>query len=109
MNRRMKTRKGKILMNDVLFGGGNSSVQIARTSKGEYTWEEKLYFLGNDMRSIKKVLVNLLKSRAILEHCLGQEVIPTEEMAAHLKSLQAQVDKAVMLRSVGMAKEQSGE
>ncbi len=82
-------------MNDVLFGGGNSSIQIARTSKGEYTWEQKLYFLGNDMRAIKQVLRNLLKSRAILEHCLGQEIIPTDEMASHLKSLEAQVQKSV--------------
>jgi len=83
------------MQTDVLFGGGNSSIQISRNGKGEYTWEQKLYFLGNDMRSIKKVLVNLLKSRAILEHMLGQEVVPTENMSAHLKSLEAQIAKSV--------------
>ena len=94
---------------DVLFGGGNSSISIARTRKGEYTWEQKMYFLGNDMRSIKKVLVNILKSRAILEHFLEQKIIPTEEMSAHLKSLQAQVEKAVILRSAEASKDAPGE
>ena len=76
-------------------GGGNSSISVAKNSKGEYTWEEKLYFLGNDMRTIKQVIAKILKTRAILEHGFGQKVVPTEEMSKYLQSLEAQVEKTV--------------
>ena len=83
------------LLSELPFGSGNSSIQIARTSKGEYTWEAKLYFLGNDMRTIKKAISNILKTRKILEHSLGQRLIPTEQMSSYLKTLEAQVEKSV--------------
>ena len=77
------------------ISGGNSSLQLARTSKGDYTWETKLYFLGNDMHTIKRMVANILKTRAILEHTLGQKVIPTDEMSKYLASLETMVEKAV--------------
>lgn len=75
------------------IGGGNSSVEVSRNAKGEYTWAIKVYFLGNTMQQIRRSLENVLKARVILEHVLGQEIVPTDEMAATLKTLEEAVKK----------------
>lgn len=96
-------------MENVLFGGGNSSLSLARTSKGEFTWEMKLYFLGNDMRSIKQVLANILKTKAILEVALDQEVMPTEKMSRYMQKLRIQVRKTVSSQNAEDALKHSGQ
>lgn len=96
-------------MENVLFGGGNSSLQLARTGKGDYTWEMKFYFLGNDMRAIKQVIANILKTRAILEASLDQEVIPTEKMSNYMQSLTAQVRKTVSSENAADALRGNGQ
>jgi len=74
-------------MSDFYPYGSNSSIDINRNSKGEYTWGIKLYFLGHDMRIIKQVITNIIKAKSILEAQLGQKVIPTEEMSEYEKEL----------------------
>lgn len=86
-------------MMDSIIAGGNSSISLSRTSKGDYTWEMKLYFFGNDLRAIKAILARIGKARAILEHQLGQKVIPTEKMSNYLRSLEAEVENVVSSES----------
>lgn len=69
------------------LAGGNSSIEVNRTAKGDYTWSLKLYFLGHDMRMIKQMISNIIKAREILETQLGQKIIPTEEMSTYNKKL----------------------
>lgn len=78
------------------IGGGSSSLEITRTTKGDYTWSVKLYFIGNDMRSIKHVITNIVKARAILEHQLGQKIIPTDEMKAYERELSELAEKSAL-------------
>lgn len=84
-------------------------MSLARTSKGDYTWEFNLYFLGNDLRTIKGVVSKVAKTRAILEHTLGQKVIPTERMSAYLKSLEADVDKLMEAETITFPEEKEKE
>lgn len=82
-------------MPDTIFaGGGTSSVEVSRTSKGEYTWGIKVYFVGNHMREIREILTRINKARLILETLLGQRVTDTEEMEETVKDLQAQLEAA---------------
>lgn len=76
------------------IGGGTSSIELNRTSKGDYTWGAKLYFVGNDMRTIKRMISNIMKTRAILEAMLGQKVVPSEEMSKYMKDLEIEAQKA---------------
>ncbi len=95
-------------MTDIVFGGGNSSIELNRTAKGDFTWGMKLYFLGSDMRAIKQVLANILKTKAILEVGLNQEIIPTEEMSAYMAGLHAQI-QATIRKKVAEKTEPEGE
>lgn len=79
----------------ITIAGGNSSLEVNRTAKGDYTWALKLYFMGHDMRSIKNVIENVAKTRNILETVLGQKVIPTEEMSSYMERLLETAEKAV--------------
>lgn len=81
-------------MADFAFGGGTSNLEITRTSKGDYTWSIKLYFIGNDMRAIKHVLGNMMKTRTMIESMLGQAVTPTDEQTAYEKSLREEIKNA---------------
>lgn len=80
---------------DYTTGGGNSSLEVNRTSKGDYTWSLKLYFIGHDMRSIKNVLENIAKTRNLIEVVLGQKSVTTEEMSGYMKRLLETAEKAV--------------
>lgn len=82
--------------NYAAIAGGNSSLTVSRNAKGDYVWEMKLYFLGNDMRTIRQMLIKIGKSRRILEDLLGQKIVPTESMSAYLRSLRAEIDRAIV-------------
>jgi hypothetical protein len=75
-------------------GGGASSISLGRTSKGDYTWDIKLYFLGNNMQQIRRAVVNICKTRDMLEHILDQKIVPSEETSATLKRLEAEIARA---------------
>lgn len=75
------------------YGSGTSSIELGRTSKGEYTWSCKLYFFGHDMRTIKQIIRNVIKTRAILEAHLGQSVVSNDEMSQYQKELEDEAAK----------------
>lgn len=51
---------------------GNSSIELSRSSTGTYRWSFKLYFMGYDLRSIRKMIVRIIKSKEQIESELGQ-------------------------------------
>ena len=56
-----------------IYGSGTSSISVSRTSKGDYTWEIKIYFIGNKYRDLKEVADRVLKLRNYVEVALGQQ------------------------------------
>ena len=81
-----------------VFTSGNSSVEVERTSKGQYTWSVKLYFDRNDKRTINGIIDRVNHARARLEELLGQVVAGPEG------SVQVGVDQAVASASGGAPK-----
>lgn len=73
--------------------GGNSSVELSRTSRGEYSWGIKLYFIGNSMTTIKRMIKNVHKTKMIIESVIGVPVQTDEETKAFLEQLKTQADK----------------
>lgn len=81
-------------MPDFMIASGNSSVELNRTSKGEYTWSMKLYFVGNGLREIRQILKRIIAARIQLEVDLGQRIEPTQEMEEYQGDLQDAVKEA---------------
>lgn len=68
---------------------GTSSIEIGRTSKGEHTYNIKLYFVGSTQPVIDKVVENIAKTRRRLEAVLGIALIPDAEQSAFERRLLA--------------------
>ena len=83
------------------IGGGNSSLEVNRNAKGDYTWGAKFYFLGHDMGTVKHILENVGKTRMILEAMLGQDPIPTEEMSTYMRRLTKTLESATRKKTRG--------
>jgi hypothetical protein len=80
-------------MSGVEIGGiGGSKIEVGQTSRGP-TYNVELGFQGADWRTVRNVITNALKARAILEHCLGLKTIPEGKKGKDVKTIEAQVDK----------------
>ena len=90
-------------MNDPILaiGGGNSSIEVNRNAKGDYTWGAKFYFLGHDMATVKHILENVGKTRMIIEAMLGQDPIPTEDMSVYMRKLTKTLESATRKKTRG--------
>lgn len=90
-------------------GGGASSITLSRTSKGEYTWDIKLYFLGSSMQQIRRAVENICKARAIVEHMVDQKIVPSDNVSATLARLETEVAKATKKGRSNPAEGKNGE
>lgn len=54
------------------FGSGTSSLELNRTSKGEYTWAFKIYFSDNTNRGTIAVIDSIMTCKEYIEGKLGQ-------------------------------------
>jgi hypothetical protein len=61
---------------------GSSSIEISRTSKGEYSYSIKLYFTGSAMTSINRVIKNISEAKEIMEDMIIRSKVsdPDEEI-----------------------------
>ena len=50
---------------------GNSSLEISRSTKGEYSYSLKIYFSGSSVSSIKRVVDRSLTGLSYLEQKFG--------------------------------------
>jgi len=50
---------------------GNSSLEISRSTKGEYSYSLKIYFSGSSVNSIKRVVDRSLNGLSYLEQKFG--------------------------------------
>ena len=50
---------------------GNSSLEISRSTKGEYSYSLKIYFSGSSINSIKRVVDRSLTGLSYLEQKFG--------------------------------------
>jgi len=61
---------------------GNSSLEISRSTKGEYSYSLKIYFSGSSINSIKRVVDRSLTGLSYLEQKFGissKEKIDSDE------------------------------
>ena len=61
---------------------GNSSLEISRSTKGEYSYSLKIYFSGSSISSIKRVVDRSLTGLIYLEQKFGissKEKIDSDE------------------------------
>lgn len=82
------------MLDQFVGGGGASSISLSRNAKGDYTWDIKLYFLGNTMQQIRHAVENICKTRAILEHLLDQKIVDSDQTSATLKRMEAAIANA---------------
>lgn len=88
------------MMDYASIGSGTSSIGVSRTSKGDYSTEIKLYFVGNDMKTLHTMIARINKARIELENLLGIPTPQSEPTAEEIeesiivKRIQGILDKA---------------
>ena len=59
-------------MSDII--GGSSSIELNRTTKGEYSYSIKLYFSGNTISIMKGIVDRITSITEYLESKIGKDI-----------------------------------